>query len=347
MRNTVKVAIYGAGAMGTVLGSALTEGGVQTHLITRNRAHVEGLNKHGAHVICVADGIEKRIPVTALLPEEMSGKYDVIFLMTKQRDNVETVQFLSEYLTDSGIVCTTQNGLPEESVSSIIGNGRTYGSAVSFGATFVGEGTVQLTSKISAMSMLVGGYQNDNQKTPLLVELLQKAGKAFGNDNFVTATDNFAGARWSKLSVNAAFSTLSTITGLTFGEVAKKRKTKKIALGILRESFAVAKVNGVTLDKMQGHDMEKIFGQKGLFGTFVAYLLLPFAMKKHKMLVSGMLKDIHAGKKCDVDFVAGVVVKHGEKLGVPTPYTAQAVEIVHGIENGLYEISYENTDFFE
>ena len=347
MQNAVKVAIYGAGAMGTVLGAALTEGGVQVDLITRNRAHVEGLNQNGAHVVCVADAIEKNIPVTALLPEEMSGRYDVIFLMTKQRDNVETVRFLTEYLSEDGIVCTTQNGLPEESVSLVLGNERTYGAAVSFGATFVGEGEVQLTSKISAMSMLVGGYHNDNHATPLLVELLQKAGKAFGNDCFVTATDNFAGARWSKLAVNAAFSTLSTITGLTFGEVATKHKTKKIALGILRETFAVAKASGVTLDKMQGHDMEKIFGRSGAFGTFSAYLLLPFAMKKHKMLVSGMLKDIRGGRKCDVDFVAGVVVKHGERFGVPTPYTAQAVEIVHGIENGLYEISYENADFFE
>ena len=347
MQDRVKVAIYGAGAMGTVLGAALTAGGVDTHLITRNRAHVEGLKQGGAKILCVADGIEKCIPVTALLPEDMSEKYDVIFLMTKQRDNVETAEFLLDYLREGGIVCTTQNGLPEESISSVIGNERTYGSAVSFGATFVGGGAVQLTSKIAAMSMLVGGYQNDNHKTSMLVEILRKAGAAFGNDHFVTATDNFVGARWSKLAVNAAFSTLSTITGFTFGEVATKRKTKKIALGILRETFAVAKASGVALEKMQGHDMEKIFGKQGAFGTFVAYMALPFAMKKHKMLVSGMLKDIRGGRKCDVDFVAGVVVKQGARLGIPTPYATQAVEIVHGIENGLYEISYENTDFFE
>ena len=75
-------------------------------------------------------------------------------------------------------------------------------------------------------------------------------------------------------------------------------------------------------------------------------MVLPFAMRKHKDLVSGMLKDIENGKKCEIDFINGVVVREGEKVGVETPLCRQLVEMVHGIENGLYEISYENTDFF-
>ena len=53
------------------------------------------------------------------------------------------------------------------------------------------------------------------------------------------------------------------------------------------------------------------------------------------------------GKKCEIDFIDGAVVKAGEKAGVETPLCRQIVEIVHGIENGLYEISPQNTDFFE
>ena len=56
----------------------------------------------------------------------------------------------------------------------------------------------------------------------MLAEILSYAGKGVTNDDFVTATDNLAGARWTKLSINAAFSSLSTMTGLTFGQVAKK-----------------------------------------------------------------------------------------------------------------------------
>ena len=341
----MKIAIYGAGAMGTVLGAFLTIGGQSVDLITRNRAHIEALRAKGATVKCVADGVEKATPVSALLPEEMCERYDVIFLMTKQSKNAETVEFLQDYLTPDGIICTLQNGLPEAGIASIIGEDKTYGGAVSFGASFVESGVVELTSSLAGMSVLCGGFQNDNAKNGLLAEILQKASAVSGNPEFVKTTDNLQGARWSKLAINAAFSTLSTITGLNFGQVAKGRKTKKAAVAILREAISVAKASGVTLEKMQGHDMAKVFGGSGFLKTQIIYALLPRAMKKHALLYSGMLKDIENGRKCDVDFVCGALVKAGRAVGIETPVAESAVELVHGIENGLYEITPQNVDF--
>lgn len=341
-----KIAVYGAGAMGTILGALLTKGGLQVDLITRNEAHVNGLRKQGATILCEGDNTEWNIPVRALFPSEMTGKYDVIFLMTKQRHNGEILQNLLPYLKADGLVCTTQNGLPEPSVAEIVGKERTYGAATSYGATFIGGGKVALTSKIEAMSMEVGGYENDNAKSALLREILEYAGRAAGKENFVKTTDNLIGARWSKLSINAAFSGLSVVTGMTFGEVAKKKKTRKAALGVLRECMDVARAAGVTLAPMQGHDMEKLLGGRTFFKRAFAYAVLPIAMKKHKKLVSGMLKDVENGRKCEIDFVDGVVVKEGARVGVETPFCAQIVELVHGIENGLYETDYSNMDFF-
>ena len=344
----LNVAIFGAGAMGTTLGAFLSKGGLKNvHLIARNPNHVNALKQKGATVVCKADNTCFTTPVKALFPEEMQGKYDVVFLMTKQRDNAKILTSLLPFLHENSVICTTQNGLPEISVAEIVGTERTYGAATSFGANFLGEGKAELTSKLSAMRMEVGGYENSGEKTAMLAEILSYAGKAAGNADFVTATDNLAGARWTKLAINATFSSLSTMTGLTFGEVAKKRKTRKLALAMLRESIAVAKANGVTLAKTQGKDVEKIFGENSRIKRFIAYMVLPFAMKKHKKLHSGMLRDIQNGKKCEIDFVAGIICKEGKKAGVETLVCNQVVEIVHGIENGLYEIDYKNADFFE
>ena len=60
-----------------------------------------------------------------------------------------------------------------------------------------------------------------------------------------------------------------------------------------------------------------------------------------------MLKDVQNGRKCEIDFIDGVVCREGEKVGVETPYCAKIVELVHGIENGLYEMDVKNVDFFE
>ena len=343
-----RIAVYGAGAMGTVLGALLTLGGLNNvELITRNKTHVAGLNDTGARIDCIAEEKELTIRVCAKTPEEMSGKYDVVFLMTKQKSNAEILRFLSPFLHEESIVCTTQNGLPEPSVAEIMGAHRTYGGVASFGATFVGGGKVQLTSKTDGMHMQVAGYQNDNSKVELLTKILAYAGRAIENPDFSQATENLSGARWSKLAINAAFSGLSVVTGCTFGEIAKQGKSKKIALGILRECMDVANALGVRLEPMQGHDMQKMLGGRGFFKTRLALLLLPIAMKKHKNLVSGMRKDVENGKKCEIDFINGAVCKAGKEVGVATPLCDKVVEIVHGIENGLYETSYQNVDFFE
>ena len=116
-----KIAVYGAGAMGTVLGALLTKTGADVTLITRNQSHVDGLNKNGAKILCKAVGSEMTIPVYAITPSEITEEYDLIFLMTKQRENEKTANFLLDYLKEDGVLCTTQNGLPEQLLSEIIG----------------------------------------------------------------------------------------------------------------------------------------------------------------------------------------------------------------------------------
>ena len=123
----MRSAIYGAGSLGTVMGAFLAKNGVEIDLVNRNKAHVEALKSNGARI---TGTVEMTIPVNALLPEEMTGKYDIIFLMTKQLNNRETLSFLKDFLADDGVVVTLQNGIPEDSVAEIVGPERTIGVTV-------------------------------------------------------------------------------------------------------------------------------------------------------------------------------------------------------------------------
>ena len=90
-----RYAIYGAGSLGTVLGAYITKNGGEIDLINRNKAHIAALKENGAHITGTVDFIQ---PVSALLPEEMEGEYDLIILMTKQLNNKETLEFLLPHL---------------------------------------------------------------------------------------------------------------------------------------------------------------------------------------------------------------------------------------------------------
>ena len=154
----------------------------------------------------------------------------------------------------------------------------------------------------------------------------------------VTDTTISEEIRFAKLAVNAAFSTLSAVSGLTFYELSKKYKA--LTLALMREVLAVAKAYGCTRLPLNGHDLFKIFG-----GRF-AKLLLPAAFRAYRETRSGMLRDIRAGKRCDVDFVAGAAVKAGQAVGVPTPMLERAVALVHDVENGLAEIAPDTLKLF-
>ena len=80
----MRVAIYGAGSLGTILGAYISKNGGTIELINRNKAHIEALKTKGAEIVGTVNFNQ---PVVAYTPEEMSGVYDIIFLMTKQQHN--------------------------------------------------------------------------------------------------------------------------------------------------------------------------------------------------------------------------------------------------------------------
>lgn len=325
----MKVAIYGAGAMGTALGAYITKGGKEIDLISRNRAHVQALKTGGAHVTGKADFWVK---VNALTPEEMTGRYDLIFLMTKQRENAEVCTFLKDCLAEDGAVCTMQNGVPEFKIADVIGRERTYGCAVSWGAELTGDGTVCLTSDVKKKEFYYGSLTGAHGREKLIESCLSLAGRAIYSENFL-------GARWAKLSVNAALSSLSAVTGLTFGEVCRREPFKSLALQILNEAFAVAEECGVRIERMRGHDIVGLYGYKRPFKRALARMIMPLLAGGFRDVVSGMYRDLAAGRPCDIDHINGAISFAGRKVGVSTPVCDSVIALAHKIERGEAVIS--------
>ena len=133
----MKCAIYGAGSLGTILGAYLTKNGFPVELVNRNVKHVEALQKNGAHI---SGTVDFTTPVNAILPDQMKGPYDIVFLMTKQLHNPEVVAMLKPMLADDGVIVTLQNGIPEPGIAEIVGQDRTIGCTVEWGATMTEPG---------------------------------------------------------------------------------------------------------------------------------------------------------------------------------------------------------------
>ncbi len=334
----MRCAIYGAGSLGTVLGAYMTKNGVPVELVNRNKAHVAAMREKGAHI---TGTVEMTVPVNAITPDEMSGKYEVILLMTKQLHNPEVVTFLKPFLTDDGVIVTLQNGIPEPGIAEIVGKDHTMGCTVEWGATLSAPGECILTSDPDSLSFHMGKMDGitDAQFT-MVKDLLEKMCP-------VHFEENLLGARWSKLLINATFSGLGTVVGGRFGDVSEDADAKKVAIRCMKECIDVGHATGVEFAPVQGKDITKLFYYKGALKRAFALFLLPIAMKKHRAIEPSMLQDLRNGKPCEVDAINGVVCEWGRKYNIPTPINDRIVEVIKKEQSGELKLEKSNIRLFD
>ena len=333
----MRIAIYGAGSLGTVLGAYLTKNGLPVDLINHNRAHVEALKSRGARI---TGTVEMTVPVSALLPEEMTGPYDIIFLMTKQLDNRRVVESLKPFLTADGLLVTLQNGIPEDLIASVVGPDHTVGCVVEWGATLSAPGEAVLTSEPDSLSFHMGGMPG------LPAAQLEKVKQVLEKMCPVVIETNLPGARWSKLLINATFSGLGTVIGGTFGDVTGDPRSREVAIRCMKEVIDVGHAAGVEFAPVQGKNIVSLFYWTTPVKKAVARTLLPVAMKKHAAIEPSMLQDLKRGKPCEVDAINGVVCDWGKKTNTPTPINDRIVRLIHEIQSGKRTPSMENLSVF-
>ena len=334
----MRVAIYGAGSLGTILGAFISKAGVPIELINRNKAHVEALQTKGAQVVGTMNFDQ---PVVAYTPDQMSGEYDILFLMTKQQHNAEVVQMLKGFLASDGVLVTFQNGLPEMQIADVLGEERVLGCTVAWGATMQSPGVCELTSEPDALSFSLGAVSEKKSKHFTKVkELLEKMGT-------VDVEENFLGTRWSKLLINAAFSGMSAVLGCTFGEAAGPKASRRIVQKLIKECIDVCQVGGIRIEPVQGKDIVKLLNYTNALKRAFSFFIIPIAIRKHAKLKASMLQDLEKGKLTEVDAINGAVSEYGRKVGFPTPANDKVVEIIHRIERGELKPCFDNLKYFE
>ena len=334
----MRIAIYGAGSLGTILGAFISKAGVPIELINRNKTHVTALKEKGAQVVGTMNFNQ---PVVAYTPDEMSGTYDIIFLMTKQQHNAEVVKMLKGFLASDGVLVTFQNGLPEVQIAEVLGEERVLGCTVAWGATMQSPGVCELTSEPDALSFSLGAISKQRSKYFAKVkELLEMMGT-------VDVEENFLGTRWSKLLINAAFSGMSAVLGCTFGEAAGPKDSRRIVQALIKECIDVCQVGGIRIEPVQGKDIVKLLNYTNALKRAFSFFIIPIAIRKHAKLKASMLQDLEKGKLTEVDAINGAVSEYGRKVNFPTPVNDKVVEIIHRIEQGELKPCFDNLKYFK
>ena len=333
----MKLAVLGAGSMGTIAGALMTKNGYDVTLIDANRDHVDAMNKNGA---TITGKMELNVPVKAITPDQMKGIYDIVFYLVKQTRNEPALNALVPHLHKDSVVCTLQNGVPEKIVGKYVGKEKVMGCAVGWGATWLRPGVSELTSETDKMTFDMGEPDGSvKERTRKVAEILECICP-------VVITENLTGVRWTKLLVNATMSGMSVSLGCTFGDILDNEKALTCVAHIANETLKVAGKSGITMEPMQGVDvnilafnnMEELKDKLGLY---------ELVFRPHALLKASMLQDIEKGLKTEINAINGVVCENGRKTDVPTPVNDKVVELVRGMEDGRYSAIFENLELFE
>lgn len=334
----MKVAIMGVGSLGTILGAYISKAGKEIDLIDVNQAHVDALNRRGATIIGTT---LFNTPAKAITPDQMEGIYDLVFYMTKQTYNDTALAQLKPHLDGHSVVCTLQNGLPEPAVAATLGENRTIGCTVGWGATWIAPGVSELTSNPNHMEFDVGSIDGTITDG---VKLAHSYLELMCHTNILT---NLMGVRWTKLLTNATFSGMSAALGCTFGEVLDDPFAMRCIAHIANETINVATAAGVKMEPIFGFHLDELLhfnNEEQRKATMDTY---PKVWTPHRALKASMLQDLEKGRRCEIDAINGVVCSFGRKHGVPTPVNDKVSEIVHAAEDGKLKCEFSNLELFK
>ena len=331
----MRAAIIGIGSLGTIIGALITKGGKRIDLFDSYKDNIDALNRSGA---TITGAIDLNVPVTAYTPDQMSGEYDLAFLLTKQTNNHAVLPRLLPHLHSESVVCTLQNGIPEDSVASIVGRERTIGGAVGFGATWLKPGVSLLTSSYATVEKFAFEIGEIDGVVRPRLEVIKEYLECVGNTEI---RGNLMGIRFAKVLMNATFSGMSAALGCTFGDVLDDPKAMACLAFVANECIAVAHARGVRLVEMQGEDLEAF----ELNSAADIPSKMPLYRKiwgPHKKLKASMLQDLEKGRECEINYINGVICKNGRECGLPTPFNDKIVELVTESQNrrGVNDFGY-------
>jgi len=337
-----RIAVLGAGAIGASIGAYLIRAGHDITLIDQWAAHIEKIRSDGLKLTDLSG--EFTVSAKALHLSDVVNlreQFDIVYLSVKSYDTLWSTYLIEPFLKSTGFILPAQNSLNDEVVASVVGFNRTVGCVPSIGVAVYEPGHVIRTDPMTTHSFSVG--ELSGLITPRVLEIAD-ALKVIGHSE---ATTNIWGARWAKMVINCMMNTLAGLIGPATTSLNDEQQDTANIIRVVTgcEAVRVASALGVAVEPIWGIPAQEF--AEVTTGNSVKTL-------KDKMIVASgqirltpeqiqklgvpgrpsLLQDVIKGRRTEVDYLNGQVVKKGEEVGVPTPMNQAITNLMKKLEAG-------------
>lgn len=332
--------VVGAGAIGGITAVLLKKDGVNVEIVCKQDDYASYITDKGINVKGVCGSLTVKIPAYSSISQVKEPK-DIILLATKATDMIDAARSVKEFMKKDGYLISLQNGICEDDLAAVVGKEKIIGCVTGWGATMESPGNLIMTST----GDFILGYPEKEPDDYLkyIADILSSVVPA-------KTTGNIMGHLYSKLTINSCITSLGAICGLYLGKMLSIRKVRRMFIEIIREAVLVARAMKIKVEIFGGRlDFEKFISGQDILSDLRRHLMLMIIGFKYRKLKSSSLQSLERGKKTEIDFFNGYIVKNGRDLGISTPVNTVIVNMIHEIECGERKISVNNFDdsFFD
>lgn len=335
-----KIAIVGAGALGSHVGAYLTRAGHDITLIDPWPEHVEHMRAHGLTLEGQTEPERFTQAVTAMHITELqsvaNGRlFDFAFVAMKSYDTVWATEMIRQYLVPGGFTVSLQNGINEERMAGVIGWGKTVGCIAStIAVELAAPGHVRRNVKLGGEQHTIFRVGEPHGRPTGRVS---RIAEMLGCVDSAKTTANLWGERWSKLVVNCMRNPVAAATGRGGNANDSDDHTRLLAIRIAAEAIEVGLALGYALEPVYGIAPQDLLGAaKGdgaALGRVEARLFENMKRRSDKQRPS-MGQDIAKGRRTEIDFINGLVAGKAAELGIDVPANLGIIGAVKRVERG-------------
>ncbi len=293
----MRIAVLGAGGVGGYFGARLAASGNDVTFIARG-AHAAAMRERGLEVLSPLGDLHLQ-PVKLHEDWRTTGLVDIVLVAVKMYDLAAAAAAIKPLLTADTAVVPFQNGVEAQAIlEQALGARYVCGGAAYIAAAIEAPGVIRHVGK---GARLVFGEARESQSWRL--ETLEAGCRGAGIDCLLSP--DIAVEVWKKFVFLAPFAGITCAGRTSIGAVREDPLLWRRFMAMVEEAVAVARAQGVDLP--EGTEAERIeLARK-----------LPTEMK------SSMLHDLEAGRRLELDWLSGAVVRLGEAAAVATPVTRE------------------------
>lgn len=302
--NLRRIAVIGAGAMGSLFAARIAEHGRDVVLVDVDRARLATLGERGIRL--VDDSGDRTIAIETSIAADLGDDVDLAIVLTKSRHTAAAVASIAHLDAGGTSVLTLQNGL-----------GNPEAIAEHFAARRVVKGMAALPADLANENEVRTGGVAHLEVGPLVDEgqgLASAVADLLAESGFdARLSDAVDVAIWEKIAFNAALNPLAAVTRLANGGL-DAAPGRRIAEAIVDEVVATAHASGVDVDRPR------------------ILAAVDVALTQHRQHEASMLQDLRAGRATEIDALNVAIADRAAATGVATPVTQTLADLTRLVE---------------